>query len=162
MSMCTVISYVAGRGCLLWPMYSLRKTLLAFALLHFVFHGIHFYFILYSVLYSSLIFRNEKERESTVVSKDKRCPMFGAWTGKKKHRPNIATTGLKARATERTKHEQKPKIWYLSTWGLVTSQVKLAAASVMQDKGLRAKDVNADETRTVYSIKIQQLFYLAT
>ena len=94
--------------------------LLAFALLHFVFQGIHFYFILYSVLYSSLIFRNEKERESTVVSKDKRCPMFGAWTGKKKHRPNIATTGLKARATEateRTKHEQKPKIWYLSTEG---------------------------------------------
>ena len=27
---------VVGRGCLLWPVYSLRKTLLAFALLHFV------------------------------------------------------------------------------------------------------------------------------
>ena len=37
----------------------------------------------------------------------------------KKHGANIATpTGLKPRATEateRTKHEQKPKIWYLST-----------------------------------------------
>ena len=36
MSMCRVISYVVGRGCLLWLVHSLGKTLLAFALLHFV------------------------------------------------------------------------------------------------------------------------------
>ena len=36
MSMCRVISCVVGRGCLLWPMCSLGKSLLAFALLHFV------------------------------------------------------------------------------------------------------------------------------
>ena len=40
----------------------LFAKLLAFALIHFVFQGIHLYFILYSILYSSLIFRNEKER----------------------------------------------------------------------------------------------------
>ena len=39
MSMCRVISCIVGRGCLLWPMHSLGKTLLAFALLHFVFQG---------------------------------------------------------------------------------------------------------------------------
>ena len=36
MSMCSVISCVVGRECLLWPLCSLGKTLLAFALLHFV------------------------------------------------------------------------------------------------------------------------------
>ena len=36
MSMCRVFSCVVGRGCLLWPVRSLGKTLLAFALLHFV------------------------------------------------------------------------------------------------------------------------------
>ena len=34
MSMCSVFSCVVGRGCLLWPVCSLGKTLLAFALLH--------------------------------------------------------------------------------------------------------------------------------
>ena len=33
---CRVVSQVVGRGCLLWPTCSLGKTLLAFALLHFV------------------------------------------------------------------------------------------------------------------------------
>ena len=32
-SMCTVVPCVVGRGCLLWPVCSLGKTLLAFALL---------------------------------------------------------------------------------------------------------------------------------
>ena len=36
MSMCTVRSCVVGRGCLLWLVRSLGKTLLAFALLHSV------------------------------------------------------------------------------------------------------------------------------
>ena len=36
MSMCRVVSCVVGRGCLLWPVCSLGKILLAFALLHFV------------------------------------------------------------------------------------------------------------------------------
>ena len=36
---CVVFSCVVGRGCLLWPVCSLGKTLLAFALLHFVLHG---------------------------------------------------------------------------------------------------------------------------
>ena len=34
MPMCRVFSCVVGRGCLLWPVRSLGKTLLAFALLH--------------------------------------------------------------------------------------------------------------------------------
>ena len=39
MSMCRVFSCVVGRGCLLWPVRSLDKTLLAFALLHSIFQG---------------------------------------------------------------------------------------------------------------------------
>ena len=39
MFMCTVFSCVVGRGCLLWPVCSLGKTLLAFALLHSVLQG---------------------------------------------------------------------------------------------------------------------------
>ena len=34
--MCTVVSWVVGKGCLLCPMYSFDKTLLAFALSYFV------------------------------------------------------------------------------------------------------------------------------
>ena len=37
--MCRVIFSVVGRGCLLWPVYSPGKTLLAFSLLHFVPQG---------------------------------------------------------------------------------------------------------------------------
>ena len=39
MSMCRVFSCVVGRGCLLWPVCSLGKMLLAFALLHSVLQG---------------------------------------------------------------------------------------------------------------------------
>ena len=39
MSMCRVFSCVVGRGHLLWPVCSLGKILLAFALLHSVFQG---------------------------------------------------------------------------------------------------------------------------
>ena len=39
MSMCRVFSCLVGRGCLLWPVYSLGKSLLAFALLHSVLQG---------------------------------------------------------------------------------------------------------------------------
>ena len=39
MSMRRVFSCVVGRGCLLWPVRSLGRTLLAFALLHSVFQG---------------------------------------------------------------------------------------------------------------------------
>ena len=39
MPMCRVFSCVVGRGWLLWPVHSLSKTLLAFALLHSVFQG---------------------------------------------------------------------------------------------------------------------------
>ena len=39
MSMCKVISCVVERGCLLWPLSSLGRVLLAFALLHFVLKG---------------------------------------------------------------------------------------------------------------------------
>ena len=39
MSMCRVIYYVVGRGCLLWPVCSLHKTLLASAQLPFVLQG---------------------------------------------------------------------------------------------------------------------------
>ena len=40
--MCRVFSCVVGRGCLLWPVCSLGKTLLAFALLHSVLHKAKF------------------------------------------------------------------------------------------------------------------------
>ena len=39
MSMCRVFSCVVGRGCLLWPVSSLGRTPLAFALLHSTFQG---------------------------------------------------------------------------------------------------------------------------
>ena len=39
MSMYRVVACVFGRGCLLWPVCSLGKTLLAFALLHVVLQG---------------------------------------------------------------------------------------------------------------------------
>ena len=39
MSMCRVGSYIVGGGCLLWPVCSLGKTVLAFALLYFVSQG---------------------------------------------------------------------------------------------------------------------------
>ena len=39
MSMCRVFSCAVGRGCLLWLVHSLGKSLLAFALLHSVFQG---------------------------------------------------------------------------------------------------------------------------
>ena len=39
MSTCRVFSCVVGRECLLWPVHPLGKTLLAFALLHFVLQG---------------------------------------------------------------------------------------------------------------------------
>ena len=39
MSVCRVFSCVVQRGCLLWPVHSLGKTLLAFALLHSVLQG---------------------------------------------------------------------------------------------------------------------------
>ena len=39
MSMCRAVSCVVGKGCLLWPKCSLDKSVLAFTLLHFVFHG---------------------------------------------------------------------------------------------------------------------------
>ena len=39
MSICRVFSCVVGRGCLLRPVCYLGKTLLVFALLHFVFQG---------------------------------------------------------------------------------------------------------------------------
>ena len=37
--MCRVFSCVVGRGCLLWPVHFLGKTLLPFALLHSIFQG---------------------------------------------------------------------------------------------------------------------------
>ena len=39
MSMCRVFSCVVGRGCLLWPVCSLGKILLALALLHSILKG---------------------------------------------------------------------------------------------------------------------------
>ena len=39
MSMCRVFSCIVGRWCFLWPVRSLGKTLLVFALLHSIFQG---------------------------------------------------------------------------------------------------------------------------
>ena len=57
MSMCRVFSCVVGRGCLLWPVHSLGRTLLGFALLHSVLQGQIFLLLLvfldFLLLYSS-------------------------------------------------------------------------------------------------------------
>ena len=47
MSMCRVVSCVVRRSCLLWPVHSLGKTLLAFDLLHFVHQGQTFLLLRY-------------------------------------------------------------------------------------------------------------------
>ena len=39
MSLCRLISCVVWKGCLLWPVRSLSKTLLAFVMLHSIFQG---------------------------------------------------------------------------------------------------------------------------
>ena len=56
-STCRVISCVVRRGCLLWPVHSLSKTLLVFALLHFVLQSQTFLllqvFLDFLLLYSS-------------------------------------------------------------------------------------------------------------
>ena len=49
MSMCRIFSCVVGRRCMLWPVHSLGKTLLAFALHHSIFQG---QFACYSRCYS--------------------------------------------------------------------------------------------------------------
>ena len=46
MSMCRIFSCVVGRGCLLWPVRSLGRTPLGFALLHCVLQGQILYFLL--------------------------------------------------------------------------------------------------------------------
>ena len=49
--------------------------------------------------YIFLIFRKEKEKESTMAGKDQRCTHVGPGL-EKKHGANIATaTGLRARST---------------------------------------------------------------
>ena len=59
MSMCRVFSCVVGRGCLLWPVHSLGKILLAFALLYSVFQGqislLFQVFLDFLLLYSSFL-----------------------------------------------------------------------------------------------------------
>ena len=59
MSMCRVFSCVVGRGCSLWPVHSLGKTLLAFALLHSAFQGqiclLPQVFLNFLLLHSSLL-----------------------------------------------------------------------------------------------------------
>ena len=63
MSMCRVFSCIVGRGCLLWLVHSLGRTLLAFALLHSVLQGqicwLLQVFISFLLLYSSPL--NEKD-----------------------------------------------------------------------------------------------------
>ena len=54
MSMCRVVSWVVGRGSLLWPVHSLGKTLSAFALFHFVLQD-HTYMLLQVPLYFLLL-----------------------------------------------------------------------------------------------------------
>ena len=62
MSMCRVIFCVVGRGSLLWPVCPLGKTLLAFALIHFVFQGQTYLLLQISpnllFLYSNLLWWN--------------------------------------------------------------------------------------------------------
>ena len=63
MSMCRVVSCVVGRGCLLWLACYLNKTLLAFALLHFVLQRqtcLLFFYLLTSY-FCILVPRDEKD-----------------------------------------------------------------------------------------------------
>ena len=59
MSVCRVRSWGPRRGCLLWPVHSLDKTLSGFALLHFVLHGqsclLHQLSLDFLLLHSSLL-----------------------------------------------------------------------------------------------------------
>ena len=58
-----VVSCVAGRVCLLWPVHSLGKTLLIFALLHLVLQGKLAYYSRYLLTsyYCILVPCDEKE-----------------------------------------------------------------------------------------------------
>ena len=60
MSICRPFSCVVGRGCLLWPVHSLGKSLLAFSLLHFVLQGqirlLLQVFLDFLILYSSPLY----------------------------------------------------------------------------------------------------------
>ena len=50
MTICRVVSCVVGRRCLLWPVHSLSKILLAFALLHFILFFLNFFSLLHFIL----------------------------------------------------------------------------------------------------------------
>ena len=74
--MCRVFSCVAGRGCLLWPVLSLGRTLLAFALLHSVHQGqiclLLQVFLDFLLLHSSPLPVVMYGRESWTIKKAKR------------------------------------------------------------------------------------------
>ena len=84
MSMCRVFSCVVGRGCLLRPVHFLDKTLLAFALLCFVFQGhiclLHSMSFWNIALYSiRLYFRHQSHPPpSPVTSTTGCCFCFGS------------------------------------------------------------------------------------
>ena len=66
MSICRIISWIVGKGCLLWPACSLDKSLLFFALLPFVLQGQTFLLFWVSLdfllLHSNpLVLSNEKD-----------------------------------------------------------------------------------------------------
>ena len=63
MSMCRVFPCIVGSGCLLWPVYSLGKTLLSFDLLHFVHQGQIFLLLQVSLDFLLLHFSTYNEED---------------------------------------------------------------------------------------------------
>ena len=79
MSLCRAFSCVVGRGCLLWPVCSLGKTLLAFALLHSILQGqiclllqVFLDFLHLHIIFFRL---NLLHYESYIIFKEN-CPVF--------------------------------------------------------------------------------------
>ena len=73
MSMCRVFSCVVGRGCFLWPVRSLGKTVLAFALLHSVLQG-QICLLLYPLIFSLLLLLLSRSVVSNSVQPHRQQP----------------------------------------------------------------------------------------
>ena len=86
---CVVFSCVVERGCLLWPVPSLGKTLLAFALLHSILQGqiclLLQVFLDFLLLHSKLKSRGFKAAEAVLLTSKQTCnelPMArSTWQG---------------------------------------------------------------------------------
>ena len=98
LSMCRVVSCVVGRGCLPWLVSSLGKTLLAFALLHFVFQGqmclslqvsLDFYFQNMGVLQHGSVYQHLSIYVSPTIYKNEYFKSYDNLTSNKMKSTNV-------------------------------------------------------------------------